>query len=168
MARDVQEDIRALGEIRQRLEAAENSGDADYIGDMMAEDAIIMVPSEPVQEGKTACAGFIRDMLTHLLEHFDRRITYVSAEVRVIGDFAFDRGSFWFTVVPRSGGRTTRATGKYLWLYSYSGDGLWKLARLIVSLDEEDDEEHRSELTWWRRALARVGGSLKSRWSPRE
>jgi uncharacterized protein (TIGR02246 family) len=168
MARDVDRDIHALGDIRQRLEAAENSGDADYLGEMMAEDAVIMVPNEPVQEGKTACAGFVRDILAHLLEHFDRRITYVSAEVRVIGDFAFDRGNFWFTVVPKSGGHTTRANGKYLWLYSYSGEGPWKLARVIVSLDEEDDDEHGGELTRWRRALARIEGWLKSRWSPRD
>jgi uncharacterized protein (TIGR02246 family) len=163
MARDVDTDIRQLGEIRQRLEAAENSCDADYVGDMMAEDVVIMVPNEPVREGKTACAGFIRDVLAYFREHFDRRIRYVSAEVRVLGDFAFDRGSFSFTVVPRSGGQTTHAKGKYLWLYSSNGDGLWRLARVIVSLDEKEDDEHGSELRWWRRLLGRIGVWPKSR-----
>lgn len=127
-----------LEEIRARLEAAENGGDAGYIGQMMADDVVIMVPDEPVQEGKAACADFVREMLAGLLERFDRRIKYVSAEVRVIGDVAFDRGSFSFTVTPKSGGDTARATGKYFWLYSRGGDGSWKLARVIVSLDEED------------------------------
>jgi hypothetical protein len=44
-------------------------------------------------------------------------------------------------VTPKSGGATTQATGKYFWLYSWSGDQSWKLARLIVSLDEEDEED---------------------------
>jgi ketosteroid isomerase-like protein len=76
-----------------------------------------------------------------LLERFNRRITYVSAEVRVIGDFAFDRGSFWLTVSPKTGGETTRETGKYLFLYSRATDGSWKIARAIVSLDEKDVDE---------------------------
>src|SRR5688572_15840676 len=53
-------------------------------------------------------------------------------EVQVFGTHAFDRGSFWFTVAPKSGGKTSRATGKYLFSYSRATDGAWKLARLIV------------------------------------
>jgi uncharacterized protein (TIGR02246 family) len=140
MGLDVQKDVHELEEIRERLQAAENSGNADYIGQMMAEDAVIMVPNQPVQEGKAACASFIREVLAGLLGQFNRRITYVSAEVRVIGDFAFDRGSFSFTVAPKSGGATEQARGKYFWLYSCSEHRSWKLARLIVSLDEEDEE----------------------------
>jgi hypothetical protein len=59
---------------------------AVYGGDMLAEDAVIMVPSEPVQEGKAACATFVTEVTAGLREHFDRRIVYVSAEVRIIGD----------------------------------------------------------------------------------
>jgi ketosteroid isomerase-like protein len=107
---------------------------------MLAEDAVIMVPSQPVQEGKTTCAAFICDVLTNLLALFNRRITYVSAEVRVIGDIAFDRGSFFFTVSPKSGGETTQETGKYLFLYFRAPDGSWRIARAIVNLDERDSE----------------------------
>lgn len=134
-------DTREVAAILRRLEVAENAGHADDIGQMLAEDAVIMVPDLPIQEGKTACADFVREVLAGLLERFNRRITYVSAEVRVIGDFAFDRGSFWLTVSPKSGGETTRETGKYLFLYSRASDGSWKIARAIVSLDERDGDE---------------------------
>jgi uncharacterized protein (TIGR02246 family) len=134
----VRTDTREVAAILRRLEVAENAGHADDIGQMLAEDAVIMVPDLPIQEGKAACAGFVREVLAGLLERFNRRITYVSAEVRVIGDFAFDRGSFWLTVSPKSGGETTRETGKYLFLYSRASDGSWKIARAIVSLDEKD------------------------------
>lgn len=98
-------------------------------------------PDFPVQEGREACAAFVCEVLSGLLDHFHRSITYVSTEVRVIGDYAFDRGSFSFTVVPKTGGEKSEARGKYLWLYSASADGFWKLARLIVSLDEADRRE---------------------------
>jgi uncharacterized protein (TIGR02246 family) len=139
MDSEVQNDVRELREILRRLEAAENAGDAGYFFEMMADDAVIMVPDYPVQEGKAACAAFVRDTLAFQLEEFDRHITYVSAEVQVIGDMAFDRGTFSFTVCPRGGGQTTEERGKYLWIYSRARDRSWRIARAIVSLDERDD-----------------------------
>ena len=136
-----QADVRAIEDILRRIEAAENTGDSSEIADMLAEDAVIMVPNQPVQEGKAACAGFVANVLAGLLEQFDRRIVYISAEVRVIGDCGFDRGSFTFTVAPRSGGETSRETGKYLFLYSRAADDSWKIARAIVNLDDHGGEE---------------------------
>jgi uncharacterized protein (TIGR02246 family) len=128
-------DVRILSEIRERLTAAENAGDAEPICAVMAEDVVLMVPSAPVQEGKTACAAFVRDVLPSLLLEFERHITYTSAEVRVVGDVAFDRGTFAFSIAPRAGGPSELNAGKYLWLYARS-DGTWKLTRVIVCLDE--------------------------------
>ena len=136
----LQKDLHDLSEIRDRMEAAENSGDADYMGTMLADDAVLMVPNFPVQEGTAACTDFTRDVLTYLHKTFDRHISYFSAEVRVIGDYAFDWGTFSFTVTPKDGGDTEHPSGKYFWLYSRIDDGSWKVARIIVSLDEDDEE----------------------------
>lgn len=140
----MQTDVLQVEDILRRIETAENTGNPDDIAEMLAEDAVIMVPSEPVQEGKTACAAFVCDVLTGVLEQFNRRIAYVSAEVRVIGDVAFDRGNCSFTISPKSGGETTRETGKYLFLYCRALDRSWKISRAIVSLDERDGEQPAS------------------------
>ena len=141
MPSNLQKDLSDLSVIRDRMEAAENSGDADYMATMLADDAVLLVPSFPVQEGKAACINFTRDILAYLHETFDRHITYISAETRVIGDYAFDWGTFSFTVTPKEGGETEHPSGKYFWLYSRASDGSWKIARIIVNLDEEDDGE---------------------------
>ena len=137
----MQADVREIEHFLRRIEAAENAGNSSEIADMLAEDAVIMVPNQPVQEGKAACARFVADVLAGLLAQFDRHIVYVSAEVRVIGDCGFDRGSFTFTVAPRSGGETSRETGKYLFLYSRAAGGSWKIARAIVNLDDHEGGE---------------------------
>lgn len=141
MQRDEPEQIQQLEQLRRRLEAAENAGDAEFICTMFADDAVLMVPNEPVQEGREACAAFIRDLLPSLCEQFDRRISYTSAEIRLLDGFAFDRGHFSFSATPRAGGETTEAHGKYLWLYSRSGDGAWQLARVIASLDNPPEND---------------------------
>jgi uncharacterized protein (TIGR02246 family) len=132
-------DVRILSEIRERLTAAENAGDPEPICAAMADDVVLMVPSAPVQEGRAACATFLRELLPSLLQEFERHIIYTSAEARVLGDSAFDRGTFEFSVAPRAGGPSQKSTGKYFWLYARS-DETWKLARVIVCLDERPDE----------------------------
>jgi uncharacterized protein (TIGR02246 family) len=133
-------DLDELARILRRLEAAENAGDAGYLVSMMADDVVIMVPNEAVQEGKDACAEFICRVRAWMVESLDRHIEYVSAETRVLGDYAFDRGTFAFTATPKSGGDTTHAQGKYFWLYSRGASGSWKLSRMIVSLDDPPEE----------------------------
>jgi ketosteroid isomerase-like protein len=132
-------DVRILSEIRERLTAAENAGDPEPICAAMAEDIVLMVPNAPVREGKAACAAFVREVLPGLLLEFEREIAYTSAEVRVLGDIAFDRGTFAFSVAPRAGGSSELNEGKYFWLYARS-ERLWKLTRVIVSLDEKEAE----------------------------
>lgn len=57
----------------------------------------------------------------------------------VIGDTAFDRGTFSFDVSPKGGGESARVTGQYLWLLRRTGPEPWKIARLIVSRNDESD-----------------------------
>ncbi len=162
MSLESQGGLDALHDIRRRMEAAENAGDAEAIASLFADDAVLMVPTFPVQEGAEACAGFIRDLLPGLLAHFDRRISYTSAEVRIDGDRAFDRGLFAFTATPRAGGATNHETGKYLWLYVRPPDGGWKLSRAIMSLDEpERDATHAGlDAPAWRDRAGQLSASL--------
>ena len=131
-------DFRILSDIRERLTAAENAGDPEAICAAMADDVVLMVPSAPVLEGKAACAAFLHELLPSLLQEFDRHITYTSAEVYLCGDMSFDRGTFAFSVAPRTGGPSEVNVGKYFWLYERSAE-TWKLKRIIVCLDERSD-----------------------------
>ena len=134
------DDVRAIGAVRSAVEAAENAGDASAAAMLLADDAVLMVPDFPVQEGRDACVRFMRDVMAWLTSRFDRRIAYVSAEVAVLGDMAFDRGTFAFTVSPKSGGDIDHVTGKYFWLLRRTAAS-WRIARLIVSRDDATDAD---------------------------
>jgi hypothetical protein len=47
---------------------AENIGNSSEIAGLLAEDAVIMAPSQPVQEGRAACARFVADVMAGLLK----------------------------------------------------------------------------------------------------
>jgi ketosteroid isomerase-like protein len=132
-------DLQAVNALRLALEEAENCGDPEPIVARLAPDAVLMVPTFPVSDGRDACAAFLRETLPALLEHFDRRITYVSSEVCVMGDVAVDRGTFSFTIRPRAGGDGNVERGKYLYVLAKDPDDGWRLSRAIVTLDEQDD-----------------------------
>ncbi len=132
-------DLQAVNALRLALEEAENRGDPEPIVARLAPDAVLMVPTFPVSDGRDACAAFLRETLPGLLEHFDRRITYGSSEVRVMGEVAVDRGTFSFTIRPRAGGDESVERGKYLYVLAKDPDDGWRLSRAIVTLDEKDD-----------------------------
>jgi ketosteroid isomerase-like protein len=134
----VPSDTDALEAMRTRMEAAENAGDPEPIIDLLADDAVIIVPTFPVSTGLAACAAFLRELLPELLERFDRRTTYVSDELDVRGDIAIDRGLFSFTVRPRTGGVETVEHGKYVFISQKNASG-WKMWRAIATLDERDE-----------------------------
>jgi ketosteroid isomerase-like protein len=132
-------EIAVFHEYREQLQSAENAFNPDPIIRLMADDMVLMVPNEPVQEGKPACAAFVRRILAEQEAWFDRVISYVSEEVALRGAVAFDRGSFSFTVVVKHDRRRSQPTGKYFWLYTRDRDGEWQLARAILSLDDEPE-----------------------------
>jgi len=134
------DDTAALMAIHERLEDAENAFDPAPIVEIMAEDVVLMVPNEPVQEGKADTAAFVTRILAEQQAWFDRHITYVTGGIEPHGDRAVDRGTFSFTVIARHDGRRTEATGKYLWLYARDAAGDWRLSRAILSLDDPPEE----------------------------
>ena len=136
-----QEHLRSIATIRQHLEAAENATDPDAVAAHLADDVVLMVPDHPVQEGKTATVAFLRETMTWMRAYLDRRIEYVSAEVAVLGDVAFDRGTFSFVVSARSGGAPETVTGKYLWLFTRGGADGWQVSRAIVSRDDPPEAD---------------------------
>ena len=107
-------DVQQIEALLRRIESAENTGDAPALVGILADDAVIMAPNVPTQEGRQACADFVTEILADQTAHFVRRIRYESAEIKILGDHAFDRGRFAFTVTPRVGGDTSHATGQYL------------------------------------------------------
>src|SRR5690606_12980642 len=129
------DDIAAIGAVCEALQSAENASDPDAAAALLTDDAVLMVPDFPVQEGRAACLVFLRDVMGWLAGNCERRIRYDSFEIAVSGDVAFDRGTFSFTVTPRSGGRTTQTTGKYLWILRRSATGSWMVSRVIVARD---------------------------------
>jgi ketosteroid isomerase-like protein len=125
-------DVGTLNQLRERTMHAENAGDAAFFEGVSAEDVVVMPPGMPAVSGRSATVAF----MSAFLGQFDLRIHYVSEEIRVHGNFGFDRGTYSQTLTPKSGGQGIRESGKYLWIYSRRSDEGWEFSRVIWNASE--------------------------------
>jgi uncharacterized protein (TIGR02246 family) len=125
-AADTTADVAAIGQVRSEYEAAVNAGDAARITTLYTADGITMPSHRPLVSGRDAILAYEQE----LMSTFSPTLSLTAAETRVLGDWAYDRGSYRLTLTPKAaGGTPVTDEGKYLVLLQKQNDGSWKLAR---------------------------------------
>lgn len=117
------DDIAAINELREKEREAALAGNMDSLMALRTDDFIAMLPDMPAVSGKEA----VREVLTEMfgqMKEFEHNT--VSEEITVLGDWAFQRGTFTDWVVLESGGDTLAYEGKFLWILQRQEDGIWK------------------------------------------
>ena len=124
---DPDADRQAVAAASARFQEAENASAVDQMSALFADDLVMMGPNMP---SVTGIDEVVPEMSAfHAAIAVD--VEYDSQEIEVFGDWAFDRGTYSYTLTPRAGGASFHETGKYLWLYRRQADGSWKQARVI-------------------------------------
>ena len=122
-----EKEIEAIHAVREATTQAENTGDANFFGEACTGDVVVMPPGMPAVLGRDATVEFMREFFREV----DFHIEYVSEEIQLHGDLAFDRGTYSHTLTPKAGGEPMLETGKFLWLYSRDSNESWKMARVM-------------------------------------
>ena len=120
---DVEADIAAIKELYNQATLACSTGDAELYLSIFTEDAVVMPPGYPPAMGKEE----LRPMIEGLFGLFDLELPYTVEEVEVIGDWAFARSSWQYSMTPKEGGETTTSPGKQLDTLKKQPDGSWKI-----------------------------------------
>ena len=107
---------------------AMKANDAQALGWLVTEDAVLMPPNQPVVVGRAAVidwfAGVVKQART-------TGVVVPQREVIVAGDWAIERGSFTWTVAPTAGGAPIEDRGNFLAIYQRQTDGAWRVTRNI-------------------------------------
>lgn len=120
-------DLKAIDKVRDDHVAALNAGDAAGWTAQFAEDGVQMPPNAPANLGKEMIGMWSGGMLTHFKVGFGLDVD----EVRVLGDWAFERGDYSIHLDPAAGGPGMNDRGKYITIYSRGPEGEWRMARDI-------------------------------------
>jgi uncharacterized protein (TIGR02246 family) len=117
--------------VRDAHVAALNAGDADTWVSLFTEDGVQMPPNAPANVGREAVRAWSRGFLGTFRAAFALSVV----EVRLAGDWAFERGGYRITLTPHAGGPPLEDAGKYITIYQRLPDGTWRIARDIWSSD---------------------------------
>jgi len=128
-----EEDIQAINRIYEQWDEAWAAGDVDAILALVTDDYIGMESNRPVIVGKEA---FRESQQSFFDEYSVQGPKSVSEESRLAGDWAYGRGSWSGTYIPKAGGDSIHITVKWMGISERQADGSWKISRLSTNLDQ--------------------------------
>jgi uncharacterized protein (TIGR02246 family) len=120
-------DLEAIDEVRAAHVAALNAGDAQAWAAQFTDEAVQMPPNAPENVGRPKIASWSQAFLDQFRVHFALAVD----EVRVLGEWAFERGSYNINLTSKAGGPPMQDIGKYLTIYQRKPWDTWRMARDI-------------------------------------
>jgi ketosteroid isomerase-like protein len=118
----------AIDLARKEIDAAWLSEDADVIMANSADDMILMPPNMERKTGKEE----IRSFLQGFFDHFTMtELKITEREVIVSGDWAFERSSYEWVIVPEGGGEGISDQVNFIGIWQRQSDGAWREVRAI-------------------------------------
>ncbi|NJR52870.1 MAG: DUF4440 domain-containing protein [Leptolyngbyaceae cyanobacterium CSU_1_3] len=116
-------DIEAINAARTARSTAIANRDAAAAAAVATEDGVILPPNLPPRQGQAALREWFANFPS-------TSVTFTSIEIDGAEGIAYDRGTYEAT--SKEG---TVTPGKYLWIWRKQGDGSWRVAIAMWSLN---------------------------------
>ena len=101
-------DLSAIDRVRDAHVAALNANDSGAWAAQFADDGVQMPPHAPANVGKAMIGPWSHGLLSHFRVQFALSVD----EVRVLGEWAFERGGYTIDLNPTAGGPPMRDSGQ--------------------------------------------------------
>lgn len=128
-------DTAAIRAALDEYVSAWKASDAGRIAALYSDDAVILPGDHAAESGRPAIKKFNQDFFEgYTPGTFD--ISGQDREIEIMGDWAYDRGSYTFSAVSKQkGGPPLSDKGKYIVIMKRQTDGSWKWFRDIDNSD---------------------------------
>jgi len=127
----VENDLRAIEAINQRDVQFALAGDKAGMMSQWTDDFVMLPPAGPILHGRSVIAKAFQGVESPEIVEYVPDIQ----EVKVLGDHAYQWGTYHYTVRKREGGETVRTSGKLMRILQRQPDGSWKMYRGISTVD---------------------------------
>ena len=134
-------DIEAINKLHQRDVEASKAWDVETLVSLWTDDIVSIPQQGDAVVGKEANRNSLLKLkqASGDIEIVEYDLSF--KEVKVIGDWAYEWGSFSGTVKPKGGGETSKSSGKLFRVLKREADGSWKVARTMSTYDSDEDDE---------------------------
>jgi len=124
-------DLHAIELINQRDVQFALANDAAAMMSQWTDDFVLLPAAGPIMRGRHAIAEALQGVESP--EIVDSVLDI--QEVKVLGDHAYQWGTYHYSIRPRRGGETIRTSGKLMRILQRQPDGSWKIHRGIATVD---------------------------------
>lgn len=133
--KDPESDLRAIEALNQRHIAAVLANDMEAVMSEWSDDFSVLPPVGPIVHGRRANMAIVRNGIEQMRtfepieyeEHFE--------EIEIVGDYAFEWGTYRGKSRPCAGGAPVSFGGKLLRILMRDPGGPWKMYRTMTTVD---------------------------------
>jgi uncharacterized protein (TIGR02246 family) len=128
-------DLRAIEALNQRDVAALMAGDITSITSQWTDDFTVLPAAGPIVRGRAANVAIVEQSREQLqaIEPVEYVVDF--EEITVLGEYAYEWGSYRGSMRPRGGGAAISYGGKLLRILRRQTDGSWKMHRTMMTAD---------------------------------
>jgi ketosteroid isomerase-like protein len=128
-------DLRAIEALNEQDRKAILANDIATITSQWTEDFVALPQAGPIVRGRAANVE-IAERSRQQLQAIEA-IDYVAdfEEIQVLGEYAYEWGTFRSGLRPRAGGDIVSFTGKLMRILRRQQDGSWKMHRTMLTTD---------------------------------
>ena len=128
-------DLAKIQELDERDIAASKAQDYATLIELWDKDAIVIPPDQEPIIGIDNIEKWLNQ--SSEIEYDVTEYEHSFEERKIIGDWAFEWGSYSSVAVPKDGGESITSSGKLLRILKRQQDGEWKVARAIWNIDRD-------------------------------
>jgi uncharacterized protein (TIGR02246 family) len=132
---DLEEDLRAIEALTQHDVTAALTGDARALTSQWTDDFVVLPPSGPIVRGRAANAAMAEQGAEQMKAFAPVDYVVEFEETRLLGDYAYQWGTYRGSVRPRAGGQAMSYSGKLMRILQRQPNGAWKMHRTMTTSD---------------------------------
>jgi uncharacterized protein (TIGR02246 family) len=121
-------DLKAIDRVRDAHVAALNAGDAQAWAAQFTAEAVQMPPNAPANVGRPKIASWSQAFL----DQFRVQFALAVDEVRILGGWAIESGSYTINLSVKAGGPPMQDIGKYITIYQRTPGAVASQAAVAV------------------------------------
>ena len=128
----VEVDSDAIAATFSEYASAWKASDTGRIANLYSDDAVILPGDHVAESGHRSITKYNQEFF----DTYNPTSFHLSMRDRkILGDWAFEDGSYGYTATPQKGGKPISDEGKYLVVLQRTADGSWKWFRDIDNSD---------------------------------
>ena len=132
-------DLEKIDELHKTDMKASLEQDFETLMSLWTEDGVLILPNHEPVKGIEALRKMMANQREESKNYSITEYVHDFNEVRIVGDWAFEWGTYRGTMVPKESGEPVTETGKLMRILKKQPGGVWKVARAIGIADTKEE-----------------------------